>query len=226
VFVHTDRRCEPGERLVVRLSFPKLLEPFELEATVASTTAGGVGDPQGVTLEFSYRSEREAEQLLALLARVDQKTEPVPKVASGGATKVANGGSAPVPKEASRPPFCVLLVDDSRMIREAFTAAMSRYFTSPFVVDTAEDCEQGWALLRTGSYDLTIIDFFLPLIDGSKLVEQVRRESVTADLPIVAISVGGSQARDAFLAAGADLYLDKPIVMRDLLRTLGQLTRG
>jgi CheY-like chemotaxis protein len=137
-----------------------------------------------------------------------------------------DAGAAPAPSVAERPAFRVLLVDDSPVIRELFLAAMRRYFQSPYVIDTAEDGEQGWTLLRTGGYDLTIIDFFLPMSDGSKLVERVRRQPDIADLPVVAISVGGTQARDAFLSAGADIYLDKPLMMRDLLDTLGRLTRG
>ena len=43
-------------------------------------------------------------------------------------------------------------------------------------------------------------------------------------MPIVAISVGGAEARQASIAAGADLFLDKPLVMRDLFTTLDLLT--
>jgi hypothetical protein len=43
--------------------------------------------------------------------------------------------------------------------------------------------------------------------------------------PIVAISVGGSDAREAAISAGADLFLDKPVVLRDLFRTLQVLSQ-
>jgi CheY-like chemotaxis protein len=239
VFVHTDRRCELGESFVVRLSFPRFVDPIELDATVADIKVStGVGDLQGVTLAFPNRSESEVAQLRALFARLDNEhvpkrdikgTQPIAKQTTYDSTHVPKqdmSGGDSVAEESSQRAFHVLLVDDSDMIRELFVAAMRRYFQPPFIVDTAADCEQGWALLRTFPYDLTIVDYFLPTSDGSKLVELVRGQSEIADLPVVAISVGGSQAREAFLAAGADIYLDKPIVMRDLLYTLGRLTRG
>jgi FixJ family two-component response regulator len=42
-------------------------------------------------------------------------------------------------------------------------------------------------------------------------------------MPVVAISVGGQDARDASMEAGADLFLDKPIVLVDLFDTLDKL---
>jgi DNA-binding response OmpR family regulator len=41
-----------------------------------------------------------------------------------------------------------------------------------------------------------------------------------AGTPIVAISVGGRDAREATLSAGADVFVDKPLVFRDLFNTL------
>src|SRR5690606_18706374 len=70
---------------------------------------------------------------------------------------------------------------------------------------------------------LAIVDFFLPGMDGAQLISRIRKEPRLAGLPVVAISIGGDAARDAFLAAGADVFLDKPVVVRDLLATLDRL---
>ena len=224
-FVHTNHHCAVGTKLRVRLSFPRYVEPFELDATVTDiVVSGGFGEPHGMTVAFWDQSDR---QLQALFARLEDT--PVPKWdRQSSAGKVVNGScdNGPVPKRDARSAFHVLLVDDSDIVRELFIASMRKHFRLPFIVDTAADCEQGWGLLRTYAYDLTVIDYFLPSVEGSRLVELVRARSETADLPVVAISVGGSRAREAFLAAGADIYLDKPIVMHDLLHTLGWLTRG
>ena len=52
----------------------------------------------------------------------------------------------------------------------------------------------------------------------------MRHDATLHAVPVVAISVGGAAARDASLEAGADLFLDKPIVLRDLFTTLARLT--
>jgi hypothetical protein len=41
---------------------------------------------------------------------------------------------------------------------------------------------------------------------------------------LVAISGGGPEARRAMLAAGCDLFLGKPVVLRDLFATIESLT--
>jgi CheY-like chemotaxis protein len=51
----------------------------------------------------------------------------------------------------------------------------------------------------------------------------MRSEPRLAEMPVVAMSVGGSEARAATLAAGADLFLDKPLVLKDLFSTLERL---
>jgi hypothetical protein len=40
---------------------------------------------------------------------------------------------------------------------------------------------------------------------------------------VIGFSVGGVVARDAFLSAGADMFLDKPVMMRDVFTTLERL---
>jgi len=54
-------------------------------------------------------------------------------------------------------------------------------------------------------------------------IAQMRRDERLAHTPIVAISVGGRDAREAMQAAGADVFLDKPVVFNDLFNTLRML---
>jgi DNA-binding response OmpR family regulator len=42
-------------------------------------------------------------------------------------------------------------------------------------------------------------------------------------MPVFAISIDDVQARAATMAAGADLFLPKPVVLRDLFTTLDHL---
>jgi CheY-like chemotaxis protein len=78
-------------------------------------------------------------------------------------------------------------------------------------------------MLADGTYDLAIVDYYLPELNGAQLVKRMRAEPRLAAVPIVAVSVGGTEARDATLAAGADLFLDKPLVLKDLFATLERL---
>ena len=113
------------------------------------------------------------------------------------------------------------LVEDSRIAGQAFEYCVCKFFGDghrPRVeIDVAETGDDAWSRLHASRYDLAIIDFFLEHGTGAELIARVRQDTGLAGLPVLAISVGGNEAREKSLAAGADLFLDKPLVLRDLL---------
>jgi CheY-like chemotaxis protein len=203
-FVETEVRLEIGTSVRVRLSFPRLVEPFEVTGHVTAVAeAEAPGDPNGLGLVIAPVAARDAEQLRTVLTTL-----------------------ADEPREASVEGFHVLLVEDSNLIRDMFSYGIRKYFRGKpgyVTVDHAADGASAWRMLSDGSYDLAIVDYFLPELDGAQLVQRMRAEPRLANVPIVAVSVGGSAARDATLAAGADLFLDKPLVLTDLFATLERL---
>lgn len=63
----------------------------------------------------------------------------------------------------------------------------------------------------------------LPVLDGVKVIDHARGDLGLIDLPIIAISAAGEAARDFTLAAGANLYLSKPMRLREVLDSMRQL---
>jgi len=201
-----------GELIQLKLSFPRLIAPVTLTGRVLSVHASQrPGDPPAMMVEFEDEAERA--RLRALLAPI--AAEPT-QTDADGQHHLADGNA-----------YRVLVVEDNDMIRDMFSYGVRKYFQarhSRVAVDLAADGNEGWKMLRDGAYDLAIVDFYLPVLDGSKLVSLVRGDPRLQGLPVVAISVGGGEARDAMLQAGADLFLDKPIILRDLFATLEKLT--
>jgi CheY-like chemotaxis protein len=206
VFVQTERTAYIGDRVIIRLSFPGLIEPFSLETqVVAQRLASGPGSPGGWTLGFVYYSEAQKKKLRELLRQAES---------SRSAT--TNG------------PYNVLLVDDNSLTRDVFSYGVQQFFDdreSAVKLDVTASGESAWQMLQSGAYDLAIVDFFLPTLTGAQLIERVRQEPNLERLPVMVISAGGPEARDASIAAGADLFLHKPVVLRDLFSTLDQLMR-
>ena len=201
-----------GDTVLVRLSFPRLVLPLELQAKVAAHhTPLAPGDPHGMTLAFEFRTRAERNVLRALITRIE-------------AAAVADE----LQREAKRHGiYRVLLVEDNDIIRDMFAYGVRRYFrerNGHVSVDLASDGEQAWRMLADSDYDLAIVDFYLPVLDGARLIERLRAHPRLCATPVVAISVGGAEAREASLSAGADLFLHKPIVLRDLFATLERLT--
>lgn len=203
-FVETDVRLEIGAPVQVRLSFPRLVEPFAVVGrVVAVAEATAPGEPTGLELSIDAASPEDRERLKTVL------------------TTLAEDPSADALEG-----FHVLLVEDNNLIRDMFSYGIRKYFRGKpgyVTVDHAADGASAWKMLSDGSYDLAIVDYFLPELDGAQLVQRMKAEPRLANVPIVAVSVGGPKARDATLAAGADLFLDKPLVLKDLFATLERL---
>lgn len=202
VFIETDRPLPVGSPLVAVLSFPKWVEETTLHGRVTNVVVGhNAGDASGIEVEIEAPDQQSWAEVLASLD--------------------AAASNAPPPNR-----YRVLLVEDNDLIQDMFAYGVDKYFrgrSARVVVDIASDGGQAWSMLQSGGYDLAIVDHYLPVLDGSNLLTRLRREPKLSTLPVVGISIGGRDVREAMLDAGADLFLSKPIVLRDLFNTLERL---
>src|SRR5688572_13422328 len=116
-----------------------------------------------------------------------------------------------------------LLVEDEKKVSD-FVARGLR--AERFAVDVAYDGQAGWDFVSKSDYDLIILDLMLPGMNGSELLERIRKK--TYDTPVLILT-----ARDAMndkvrhFEAGADDYLTKPFAFAELLvRAKALLRRG
>ena len=100
----------------------------------------------------------------------------------------------------------VLIVDDEPNLRKILSAQLSR---DGYDVLTAEDGEQGLALLRDHHIDLVVTDLKMPKVDGMTLLKKALEEE--PELPVVLITAHGSidTAVEA-LKSGAFDFVTKP----------------
>ena len=114
----------------------------------------------------------------------------------------------------------ILLVEDEVELQRLLKKAL---IDAGYVVDVAADLTQARALVEGAKYDLAIVDFFLGDETGDEFIAELRSQVAVSELPIVAISVADAEAREKSLAAGADFFMEKPLVHRDLFSTLERL---
>ena len=115
----------------------------------------------------------------------------------------------------------ILLVDDDRTLVELLVKTLSQ---QNYAVDVATDGEQGWIYGSTYPYDLIILDWFLPELDGIELCQRFRAHNY--DTPIILLtSRSGSQNKIKGLDAGADDYLCKPFDVEELAARIRALLR-
>jgi uncharacterized protein (TIGR02266 family) len=204
-FVSTNRQLPIGTRVQLVLSFPGLLEPVSIEGTVRwlRTEGGPEGDP-GAGIEFLEGPGRDL--LESVVERIRKRD----------------------PKTVSRL-FRVLVVEDNRhvaaLIQEGLRGSTRRDFNSniSFAFRNAEDGRAAVEILRREQFDALIIDVYLPILDGAKVIATARTELNLTELPIIAVSAGGDAARRSALDAGANIFLDKPMRLRQVIDTIQRL---
>jgi PAS domain S-box-containing protein len=85
----------------------------------------------------------------------------------------------------------------------------------------AENGAAGLAIARERRTDAIVLDMSLPDIDGLEVLRQLKADPATAEIPVVALSADVAPEREtAALAAGAQLYVTKPIELTRFVRAL------
>lgn len=105
------------------------------------------------------------------------------------------------------------MVEDDSEIRHFLKVSLEAEF---FVVDTAEDGQEGIELGRINDYDLILLDNVMPKKNGKEVCLAIREKK--KDVPIIMLSVK-SEIPDKLelLNIGADDYLTKPFSFEELL---------
>ncbi len=118
---------------------------------------------------------------------------------------------------------CVLLVEDEIEIREMLTFSLER---GGFKVTPAETAEQALEILDGPRPNLVIIDWMLPGMSGVELARRLRRDPLTADLPLLMLTARGEESdKLKSFDAGIDDYLTKPFSPRELIARIKALLR-
>ncbi|MGL5804883.1 MAG: response regulator transcription factor [Xenococcaceae cyanobacterium] len=115
----------------------------------------------------------------------------------------------------------LLLVEDDLDIAELLAEALADQY---YVVDVATDGLSGWDFVKSFDYDLLLLDWSLPKLDGISLCRQLRSQDY--QMPILMLTAKDStQSQVMGLDAGADDYVVKPYKLQELLARIRALLR-
>jgi two-component system OmpR family response regulator len=119
----------------------------------------------------------------------------------------------------SRTPH-ILIVDGDREIRNRVMRFLVEH---GFRVTPAADSRGMYLALRTGRFDLIVLDLMLPGEDGVQLCRRLRQQVAMPILLLTALS--GEADRVLGLEIGADDYLTKPFSPRELVARIKAILR-
>jgi len=115
----------------------------------------------------------------------------------------------------------VLLIDDEEQIANTLKPLLKE---KNIILDWAGDGEQGLQIALLNEYDLILLDYNLPTLNGRQIIEKIRAEKKT--LPIIMLSVRTEIADKVdILNLGADDYLTKPYSFCELLARITAISR-
>jgi len=117
----------------------------------------------------------------------------------------------------------VLVVDDAPVNRAMVCDLLGAL---GFEVAQAANGQQGLDRAQALRPDLIVMDNVMPVMDGITATRQLRRIDGLRAVPVIAASASASpEDSNASLAAGADVFLAKPIDQMQLLHHIGRLLR-
>jgi len=122
-----------------------------------------------------------------------------------------------------------LIIEDNPSSQELLHTLFSSYGMACEVVESGE---QGLTLLEgsntdsesSQTFNLVVLDWLLPGIDGLETAQQVRRQYKQEQLPIIMISAfAGKEEEAKAIEVGIDHFLPKPITASSLYDTIMQV---
>lgn len=117
----------------------------------------------------------------------------------------------------------ILVVEDDESIRNLIVSQLQ---DAGFEVVTAADGLEGLAALRDRRPDAVLLDINMPRMDGFTMLERMKSDPATSNLPVLMLSAQSSpeDIRRA-VQLGADDYIGKPFESRQLLRRVDRMIR-
>jgi len=107
----------------------------------------------------------------------------------------------------------VVLIEDDNDIAEAISYQLEKVGLQ---VKVARTGEEGLEAVRRG-VDLVLLDLNLPGMDGLEVCRMIRRQQMTAHVPIIIVSARADEVdRVLGLEMGADDYMVKPFSLKEL----------
>ncbi|MFQ5596996.1 MAG: PleD family two-component system response regulator [Nitrospiria bacterium] len=115
----------------------------------------------------------------------------------------------------------VLIVDDDATVRQLIAVALREY---DLVVGT--NGQEALKLIAREKPELILLDVMMPKMNGFEVVERLKADPATADIPIIMLTARGDRSTlEQGQAVGVSTYITKPFSPRKLSETVSALLR-
>jgi len=160
-------------------------------------------------LERIVRFCKNCETILAHHKRLAESEEAADSPATESAVMTAALLRAAAPAHSTAIPARILVVDDSPTTRDLLARFLTR---EKHAVRAAADGTEALALLASEEFDLVLLDFMMPGLNGYDVLRHIKGDERLRHTPVIMISALDSVADMVpCIEFGADDYLPKPV---------------
>lgn len=115
----------------------------------------------------------------------------------------------------------ILVVEDNPSISDFIEKGLKE---QAYAVDIASDGKEGFYLATTNTYDVIVLDIMLPFMSGIELCQELRKYKLTTPVLMLTAKDDSEDIIDG-LDSGADDYMTKPFILKELLARIRALSR-
>lgn len=202
----------------------RLFQPFVQADSSTTRKYGGSGlglvisqslvQAMGGEIHVKSVTDQGSTFTVTLPLKVDPANTPLPEPI------VAPRATPPLMDAAQ--PLRILLAEDDALVSSLIVAVLKGTGAE---ITAVADGAQAVQAAQHGSFDIIIVDMHMPVMDGIEATRQIRAQE-TNRTPLIALTADVLRhSKDAFLAAGADTVVPKPISWRQLDAEIKRLTQ-
>ncbi|AFJ43254.1 two-component system response regulator BfpR [Francisella orientalis] len=115
----------------------------------------------------------------------------------------------------------VLVADDDKKIAQFIK---TKFEENGIKTTLAHDGKEALFLINTNDYDVAVVDWIMPYLDGISLLKILRKQNVT--IPVIILSaLDSTENKIQGLTSGSDDYLTKPFSIDELIVRVNTLYR-
>ena len=116
----------------------------------------------------------------------------------------------------------ILLVEDNEMNKDMLSR---RLIKKGYEVVFAMDGQEAIDIAQSETPDVILMDMGLPVKDGLQATKEIKENSDTANIPVIALTANAmAEHRQEALDGGCDEYETKPVRLPSLLEKIEQFT--
>ncbi len=206
---------------IAAADMPRLFQPFvQLDSSLAREYSG-----TGLGLSLVYRMTRLHQGSVSLQSEPGQGSRFTVSLPWDN-DRVMMGGDAaavqpPIPVPTAPLSATILLAEDNETNIQTYANYLSAKGYQVIIARNGQEVLDSVPICQP---DIILMDIQMPHTDGLQVIQRLRQSTVTATLPIIALTALAMPGdRERCLTAGANEYLSKPVALKQLITTIETL---